>query len=979
MKRLLAYLTVLLVALACTSEREENFSKGMDPSLEGKPVTITFSVPDVRIAPATKGLEDGSGDLAGAPYLDPNKLYLVVCGHSQSIKYIRKAEMKVDGSGNPVTVSVNVSDIPDYPLSDGATTVDMYTFTVQLELSDGDRTIHFLGNVDENQLMSGSYSYQLLPSLISYEGKQAYWQKVYLDEINPKLDDNKQPIIVNGSYLPSDETAAKLRYVPLIRNFAKIQVTDATAAEDGFELYSYAVIYYPENGSVVPYRSNVASGVDPFSFGVTYDAEGKPEYRLSGYERCTFTTLDDDLSYLGHLLPNIGFNTAIPDAELFEHPENSGGRVIRYDKTKPDQGFYIYERTVPNDKLDPTFVIIRGKFGNDDEYFYYRLDLMETKVVNHESVYQYYPIYRNFRYNIQLNRISSVGVSSPKLAAVSSGAKDISADISMRHLNDISNGQARLVVEPFMSRTYSGPNEEGYYFLYARFFNDINSPDPNTDWGAVSVELLPMGDSSDDILVLYDDVGNEVHSFYPSSQTMGGEPGFRIVRFNTVAPGNETKTQKIRITGRNLYTHEEFPLYREVEISLQKRQPLHVACKYEALSPHKGAKQEIMTTIPSGLPESMFPLEFTIEAENATLTPDNSVSGNNLPVKSGLSLSDKEAFAGKQSIQFIRTLTLDEYRSLPVVDGQCTFSCYFKSNRSYSRTTVWVANDYFTTGKASFENTGEPTGQFWVKNKAAADTVCVMINSSNLEYDLDFDDDGWITYSKNSVIELGPDQKVSFRSTETILNWNSGQFNCYKKTSAKTAKDGVFAVGGNLASLIIGDEYESEGANISGNFTFIDFFKNHVNLLDASELEFPMLTCKTNCYKSFFDGCTSLVSGPAILPATSLAATCYRNMFLNCSSLVDAPYLPATNIRNQCYQRMFEGCKSLKLIKMNGANYTADCFTDWVKGMSAGGEIWLNPAIKNSSGFEVIIPGLGTADVWTVKALPDGSEWSWQN
>ena len=178
MRRLLAYLTVLLAALACKSEWENDFSDGMDPRLEGKPVTVTFSVPDVRIAPATKSLEDGDGDITGDSYLDPDKLYLVICGHSQSIKYIRKAEMVVDGDGNPVTTPVPVTYIPDYPLDDGATTVNMYTFTVQLELSDGDRTIHFLGNVDEDKLMSGSYSYQLLPTLMSGNrptGRRCSW------------------------------------------------------------------------------------------------------------------------------------------------------------------------------------------------------------------------------------------------------------------------------------------------------------------------------------------------------------------------------------------------------------------------------------------------------------------------------------------------------------------------------------------------------------------------------------------------------------------------------------------------------------------------------------------------------------------------------------------------------------------------------------------------------------------------------------
>lgn len=976
MKKVLAYLLLLLAVLSCASEFEKDVV-GWDPSWEGKPVTITFSVPDVRIPIQTKTMEDGDGDITGAPYLDPDKLYLVVCGHSQSIKYIRKAELVVDASGEPVTEPVNIAAIPDYPLSDGVTEVDMYQFKVQLELSDQDRTIHVLGNIDESQLISGSYSYQILPTLVSYEGKQAYWQKVFLPSIKPKLDANNLPIMENGSYLPSKETEDNLSCIPLIRNYAKIQVTDATAAEDKFELFSYAVIYYPVRGSVVPYRSNVGSGVDPFSFGVSYDSNGYPTERLSGYEKCDFQKLEEELNYPGHLLPSYDFDHDIPDASLFEYPENSNGRVIKYDKNNPEQGFYIYERSIPTDKLEPTFVIIRGKFGDDDQYYYYRLDLMETKPVDNEIVYQYYPVYRNFRYNIQLNRISSIGVDTPQAAANSTGAKDISADISMRHLSDISNGLTRLVVEPFMSKTYTGPNEEGYYYLYARFFNDINSSAPNTDWGAVSVELEPMDDLSEDILTLYDDVGNEVHAFYPSSQEMGGDPGFRIIRFNTKAPGDETKTQKIKITGRNLYIHEEYPLYREVEISLQKKQRLQVTCVNPELSLYKGAKQEIKVAIPADLPTSMFPLEFTIEAELPTLTPDNSIPGNNLPVVSGLSISDNEAYAGKQTIQFIRTLTLDEYKNLPVDDDKCTFSSYFKSNRSRSATTVWVANEYFKKGSDSFTNSAEPTGHFWVKiNDDAEENCIVKINKANLQYNID--EEGWLDYTQNKAIELERGHKVAFRSKQTIDAWNGGPFNCYKKSSAASAKNGQFSVGGNLASLIMGDDFVTEAESYQGKYSFLDFFKNHINLTDAYELIIPMLSCnQESCFKSFFDGCTSLTRGPKDLPATKMSKTCFRNFFLNCSSLVYAPYLPATKIENQCYQQMFRGCTSLKLIKMNGANYVSDSFTDWVTGLTAGGEIWLNPSIKDSRGWENVIPLNQKEGQWTVKALPDGGEFTY--
>ena len=53
MKRFLAYMAACFMVLACTSNLESKFSGGMDSSLEGKPVTITFSVPATRLASMT--------------------------------------------------------------------------------------------------------------------------------------------------------------------------------------------------------------------------------------------------------------------------------------------------------------------------------------------------------------------------------------------------------------------------------------------------------------------------------------------------------------------------------------------------------------------------------------------------------------------------------------------------------------------------------------------------------------------------------------------------------------------------------------------------------------------------------------------------------------------------------------------------------------------------------------------------------------
>ena len=935
MKKLIPYILALFAFMACTTEPQEE-RMGMDPSLEGKPVTVTFSLPDVRLASlSTKTgiLDEGVGDITEEPYLDPERLYLVVCGTNQSIKYIRKAKLV----GKPT--SIPRTDITDYPISDPDAplpeTVTLYNFQVQLELSDSKRTVHFLGNVDEDQLITGSYASQVLPSLLSYEMKQAYWQRVFLKEIHPKVNETTQEPELDdkGNYLPDDYVKERLKYVPLIRNYAKIQVTNNADKEEleagsKFHLESYAVIQYPTRGSVVPYRTNTQG--DPFSFDVSQ------ENRLSGYELCNYEKLDKTLNYPGNLPSGVSFNYFIPTEDMFLDPAGAGkGKVLAYVKDS-DQGFYIFERGVPTASLDPTFVIIRGYFGELTEtttHYYYRLDLMETQQVADESLSQYYPIYRNFRYDIVLNRISNEGVLTPELAAKSSTIVDISADVSMRHLSDISNGRTRLVVEPFMTRTYTGPSKEGHYTLYARFFNDINSANPNKNPGAVTVELEPMDDNEEDILILYDDDNNPVvhgGKYFPRAQwtdDVNGdgvenddEGGYRVIHFDCKdVKYDVTKTQKIKITGRNLYsTYGELPLYREVEISLQQKQDMEVSCSEKELALQQGAKQTVSITIPTGLPESMFPLTFIIEAEANTLTPDNEIAGNNLPVRSGTSLSENEKYRGKTTIQFIRTLTLDEYQQ-KTSGSTCTFNSYFKSNRIESATTVWVedADKYFNKKFDTFKNSGLPTHFFYVLAKE--DDTKVKISRSGLSYKLitsgsEEEDGEWITYTSNNEITLNTDDKVYFKAgNSNIYDWSGGKkFYCYHNSD----KDGLFVVGGNIASLIDGKNFETNELKnwvFANSYSFAEFFKGHTRLYDASDLVLPMTKCFTGCYKSMFDNCSGLIYTPQNLPATELATSCYESMFSGCVNMLGIPdgLLPATTLAEACYKAMFKGCRNL--------------------------------------------------------------------
>ena len=941
MRRLFFFLLAACLLTACMPDVEQRTP--LEESLEGSPVLVSFSVPEVHGAVSTKSSGD-EGKIGEEPYLDPDKFYLVVCGHSQSIKYIRKARLVSTETDYPVSEIDRLGTQP-YPLAPEASVdkVTLYHFQAQLELSDSDRTIHFLGNIDENQLTTGSHAHEVLPSLLSEPGKQAYWQSVHLSHIIPKRDEQYNAVMQDGFFVLDEGLADSLSFVPLIRNFAKIRLVNMA---DKFELHSYAVIHQPTRGSVVPYRYN--AGAD--ARFVFYSAD---HYQFGGYEKCSFSDLEA-MEYAGNLPAGVQLDDFIPTIPMFQNPAGSDGRVILYDETDEDQGFYIYERGVPTTTMNPTYVLIRGRMIDEDHtvedpehqdedgYYYYRLDLMETATTaDNKTISKYYPLYRNFEYEIELHRIASAGVATPEAAANASGAEDISADISMRHLPDISNGNTRLVVEPYMMQTFTAALPEGeYHELYVRFFDDVESATPNMDRGTVRVELEPTEGGGDDILILYDDDGYPVAEngfFYPVAQTVGDVEGIRLVRFNTVSPDNlsSTKTQKIKITGKLLEAHPTERLYREVEISLQKKQTMEITCDPANPYPGKDVPIQIGITIPAGLPESMFPLEFILEAKDMTLTPDNTQPGNNLPVQAGKSLSGN----GKSTFQFIRTLTLDEYNR-SISGNECTFYSYFRTNRRESATTIFVSNKFFTQAVAMLGNKEIPSGQFYVECREGETNCVVQLNHTGLYYRMD--DGEWQEYRQNSQITVEPLHKVYFRGTQT--GWNGGRFKC---------TGGDFNVGGNIASLMVGDDFEELGKFIT-SYSFGDFFKNHTNLISASALILPMEKCAEVCFKSMFDGCTRLVDAPA-LPATTMAKQCYRNMFYNCMNLETAPVLPATTVVNGCYQRMFYGCKKISEIRMYSSKYLENVFisdgnTLWAQGVASGGTIYLNPAIKGKNG-----------------------------
>ena len=286
-----------------------------------------------------------------------------------------------------------------------------------------------------------------------------------------------------------------------------------------------------------------------------------------------------------------------------------------------------------------------------------------------------------------------------------------------------------------------------------------------------------------------------------------------------------------------------------------------------------------------------------------------------------------------------------------------------------------VANSgtFFNEGNATYpvdSSSGIPQG--WTEHKplanyfyledisGSANTVKIKQNNASapsVTLYKSTDGTNWTSIGTTSTSDLNivvpANSKLYLKCTTNTFNTN--RYN-YFYTST-----GRFNIGGNIMSLIYGDDFEGKTTFKTTDRTFYYLFNGNTNLVNAGDLILPATTMNDYCYFRMFAGCTSLTTAPATLPATTLANICYSNMFRDCTALTTAPTLPATTLVEQCYSFMFYGCSNLNRIVTYANNISATkCINSWVSGVAAQGEFYNLGSATYSSGASGIPTG------WTV-------------
>lgn len=653
MKKIYAIFPLLLGLLAVSCLREEPQTRGefVKEDLDTVPVVLSFQNPLVLQAgtKAEPGMEMGE-----EPAI--SNIHVAIFGTDRYLKDYVSA-YPCDAQGNPLSGGF---------ASENATSA---YFLARLPISSKERVLHIIAN-GPSSLPFNAYENDIMHSMTVTDGNGAYWQRITLPSgIRVVEVDGNREQTPDGEFIPTTETVAALSDLKLIRNFASITVTEDAS---NFEIVSYTLCNMPRSGAIAMYSTNHGDWVPGFT---------DPAVTLSQHIYSYEDSDDNQVkNYLG-FPANPDIDTNIPTTV---DALNAPGVSVA-----PGTPIYVYERAVTND--NPPFILMAARYvttgtpSSSTPIHYYRLDLaLESG---------YFPIYRNYRYSVNISGVTVDGFEDPASAAAHNSGSNFSVSLDTRTLPDISNGIVRMFVEqPNFDWVYT-PNQQKFWFKFV--LNEATSGNLN--------EYVSVTEKE----------GNAINTI--SIASADSTDNHRYVKYTLNVPnGTSTLSSTLQLTGSYSDGHDTYRLVRMVTIRVFNAKEIHPSLSPSTVADEAGQLTTLSIPLPWDLQASMFPMEILIEDSAKALNP---ASNENMPVKTTGIEDLSEAFKslsgnGQSSYCFVRTLNWSDYQRLKnnaELSGSddIILTCDFETTKAFSSSTVYVYNKYFATDPS----TGVTTAQ----------------------------------------------------------------------------------------------------------------------------------------------------------------------------------------------------------------------------------------------------------------------------
>lgn len=518
-------------------------------------------------------------------------------------------------------------------------------FKVTLRKTEKERIIHFIANCPVEQIQYGHES-DIISNLYVTRGSQmetAYWYRTEVWYIKT----------VENSNVLVPEVADKFKCVPLLRNYASITVLDGVD-DKVFNMESYAVYNTIDRGTVAPYN---------------IEAHGFQSFIGDGNALLPYATLRDTYKYYGHALPSATLKTTLSDSDFLA----------------PGQPTYMYERKVSvragaehQWSESPPHIIIKGRYNNAAANSYYKVDLLRYD--NNKSYY--YNILRNFKYTFTIKEVAGPGYPTLAEAMSNPAGNNLAGATDTQGFTNVSDGLGRIFVSyTDTTLTSNAPIKLRYKYIPSIQNYNVTAND----------RVLVEG--------ILDGTGSVIKGRVDGYTDLTGEmSGWREVTLNVQNPGAITHVQEIYLN-----VQDNSNLHKTIRYRLQRPLNLLVNCWPQYIAKAAGKLMDVAIRIPTDLTPDLFPLDFAIEVQDHTLSPDASQPNNVMPVEPALSIVPDKS--GKKSFHFIKTIdTYEDYQALEMYEGLKLIRTYWLTTKAENASTVYVYNKYFNLASDKFFN-----------------------------------------------------------------------------------------------------------------------------------------------------------------------------------------------------------------------------------------------------------------------------------
>lgn len=446
--------------------------------------------------------------------------------------------------------------------------------------------------------------------------KEAYWGKVEFDEGFTYIDDFGNPALKDG-------VADKLKNVPMIRNFAKLSV-DASGL-DNFKLLGFEIINVPTSGTVAPWDQE------------ELDTPELLEVNEAG--RRVMKSYSD-IDYPG-ILPGMAqfVNTEVEAKSWSDddeaHMANTSAR-------------YLYEH--PYESTRRTYILIQGEYLNlqgEWKRGFYKIDIGRR---NDDGSFNYYNIIRNIHYKVKIEYVHAEGSTTLADAINRAPFNNLMASTETASMLNVSDGENILFVNATNHIIIN--NDKPIEILY-RYQNLSGNPENAGTPQTVNLKIGNVIDSFTEEEEVTDELGLK----WMKIEITPKEPSDITQRQSFSIVDGKGLGRTINLVLRKPWSYAPIKVGEEAETAIINRgiaSLYSLPAESQSISAKAGEPFTVYFNLPNGLPESIFPLEFSIQAKNQAIE-NNKI--DNMVVSTGSSLFNPAATA----ISYIKTVTYAEY------------------------------------------------------------------------------------------------------------------------------------------------------------------------------------------------------------------------------------------------------------------------------------------------------------------------------